>query len=215
MIEIFIKGGPIMWPLLLTSIVALTVVIERVVFILMEKGRRQPRVVRDIFKRLESGQVEQAIRAGEGSRDFVARTLVAALKERDSSFTNALLWQSSEELKRFNRGLTVLDTVITLSPLLGLLGTVMGMIHSFGLLGGAELDAPAAITGGIAEALIATAFGLAIAITALLPFNYLTSRLEDARREIEVAGNRLELLLLKHAADRDKEPAYARSDSVA
>jgi biopolymer transport protein ExbB len=148
-----------------------------------------------------------AIRVGEGTGDYVARVLVAALRERDTSFTNALLAQSSEELKRFNRGLTVLDTVITLAPLLGLLGTVTGMFNSFNLLGGTSLDAPAAITGGIAEALIATAFGLGIAITALIPYNYLNSRLEDARREIEIAGNRLELLLIKHAAEKSSATA--------
>jgi len=199
MIELFLKGGPIMWPLLLTSIVALTVVIERLVFIVVEKTHRQPRVVKEILRQMEQGDAAGAIQVGRQSPDFLARTLVAALRDRESSFTNALLAQSSEELRRFSRGLTVLDTVITLSPLLGLLGTVTGMIHSFALLGGAELDAPSAITGGIAEALIATAFGLGVAITALLPYNYLNARLEDARREIEVAGNRLELLLIKHA----------------
>jgi biopolymer transport protein ExbB len=202
MIELFIKGGPIMWPLLLTSIVALTMVLERLFFILMEKGRRQPRIVREIFRQLEHGDPQSAIRVGENTKDFVGRTLVAAIKERSSSFTNAFMAQSAEELRRFNRGLTVLDTVITLAPLLGLLGTVTGMIHSFGLLGGSELDAPSAITGGIAEALIATAFGLGIAITALLPYNYLNSLLEDARREIEVAGNQLELLLIKLSGDK-------------
>lgn len=109
----------------------------------------------------------------------------------------SLLAASSEELHHFSRGLTLLDTVITLAPLLGLLGTVVGMIHSFGLLGADELGAPTAITGGIAEALIATASGLAVAITALIPFNYLNSRLEEARHELEQAGNRLELLLLR------------------
>lgn len=72
----------------------------------------------------------------------------------------------------------------------------MGMIRSFGLIAG-ELDAPAAITGGIAEALIATAFGLLVAILALLPFNYLNARLEEARAELEEAGNRLEILLVR------------------
>jgi biopolymer transport protein ExbB len=197
-IELFLKGGPIMWPILAVSVVAVATVLERMVFLAAEKARRDPGTVRDIFSRIEHGDAGGAVRLGSGSRDFVARVLVAALTERDTSFTNALLAQSSEELRRFNRGLSVLDTVITLSPLLGLLGTVTGMIHSFGLLAG-ELDAPSAITGGIAEALIATAFGLGVAITALIPYNYLNARLEDARREIEVAGNRLELLLVKHS----------------
>ena len=198
LIEIFLKGGPIMWPLLLVSIAALATVLERIVFLATESSRRNARAMRDLFGRVEHGDHEGAVRIGRGSRDYVARVMTAALEERKSSFTNALLAASAEELKRFNRGLPLLDTVITLSPLLGLLGTVTGMIHSFGLIAG-ELDAPAAITGGIAEALIATAFGLGIAITALLPFNYLNARMEDARRELEVAGNRLELLLVKHA----------------
>jgi biopolymer transport protein ExbB len=200
LIQIFLKGGPVMWPLLLVSIVALATVLERLVFLATEKSRRNRRELRDVFARVERGDAEGAIRLGRGSRDYVARVMTAALQERNSSFTNALLAASAEELKRFNRGLPLLDTVITLSPLLGLLGTVVGMIHSFGLIAG-ELDAPAAITGGIAEALIATAFGLGIAITALLPFNYLNTKLEDARRELEVAGNKLELLLVKHAGE--------------
>jgi biopolymer transport protein ExbB len=71
------------------------------------------------------------------------------------------------------------------------------MIGAFGLLGDQQLDAPAAITGGIAEALIATAFGLSIAIVALLPFNFLNARLEERRHELEDAASRLELLLLR------------------
>ena len=71
------------------------------------------------------------------------------------------------------------------------------MIRSFGLLGDMSLDNPTVITGGIAEALIATAFGLIIAIIALIPFNYLNSRLEEARHEIEDASTHLELLLVK------------------
>ena len=90
----------------------------------------------------------------------------------------------------------MLDTIITLAPLLGLFGTVTGMIHAFGLIGG-ELDSPTAITGGVAEALIATAFGLGIAITALIPFNYLNARLEEARLEIQDAATHLELLISK------------------
>jgi biopolymer transport protein ExbB len=193
--ELFVKGGPIMWPLLVTSIVALTVVIERFFFIVRERLRRDPRVVQEILERVEKGDFAGAIRTGEPSKDFVARTLTYALTHRDKSIADALLRAAGQQLKQYNRGLSILDTVITLAPLLGLLGTVTGMIHSFGLLGGQEIEAPRAIAGGIAEALIATACGLAVAILALLPFNYLNAQLEGARNDIQDAAVHLELHL--------------------
>jgi biopolymer transport protein ExbB len=186
-----------MWPLLVLSLVALTVVFERVYFVLSERVRRDREAVRKILAFAEQGEFEQAERAGSRSRDFVARALTFALLHRDPSFSNALLQAAAEELHRYSRGLSVLDTTITLAPLLGLFGTVTGMIHAFGLLGTAELGAPTAITGGIAEALIATAFGLLIAIIALLPFNFLNSQLEQARHEIETTAAQLERLLLR------------------
>jgi biopolymer transport protein ExbB len=195
MLELFHKGGPIMWPLFLTSVISLAVVIERLFFIAGVRINRQPRVVENVLAQVEEGNIEAAVEAGEHSRDFVARTLVYGLKNRDKSFTNALLRAANKELKHFHYGLSVLDTVITLAPLLGLLSTVTGMIHAFGILGNRELDAPAVITGGIAEALIGTAFGLGIAVIALIPFNFLNARLEEARHEIEDASTHLELLL--------------------
>ncbi|HEV2693138.1 MAG TPA: MotA/TolQ/ExbB proton channel family protein [Verrucomicrobiae bacterium] len=195
MIKIFLNGGPIMWPLLVCSIVALATALERFFFIGRERTRRQPEVVEDVLKRVEHHDLDGAIKAGHGSRDFIVRVLTSALSHRAESFSSAVLRAANHELKQFNRGLAVLDTIITLAPLLGLLGTVTGMIHAFGLLGGRELDAPQAITGGIAQALTATAFGLGIAITALIPFNYLNSRLEEARHDIEDASTQLELHL--------------------
>lgn len=192
---LFQKGGPIMWPLLVTSIIAMSVVIERILFIIQERKRRRAYVVDKILSAVEEGDLGLAIEAGRDSEDFVARTLIYGLAHRESSFSNALLRAANLELKRFNQGIVVLDTIITLAPLLGLLGTVTGMIHAFSLLGGNELGAPTAITGGIAEALIATGFGLAIAIISLIPFNYLNSFAEEARHEIEDASTHLELLL--------------------
>jgi biopolymer transport protein ExbB len=196
MLEIFHKGGLIMWPLLLASVVSLGVAVERLIFIMRERSSRDADLVQKILVLTKNGDVEAAIEAGRGSRDFVARTLVQSLMHRSEPLSNALIAGAKEELKRFGLGLPVLDTIITLAPLLGLLGTVTGMIGAFGLLGGKELDAPSAITGGIAEALIATAFGLSIAIVSLIPFNYLNTRLEEARHEIEDACNKLELFLL-------------------
>ncbi len=204
-----------MWPLLATSIITLGVVIDRLWFIFQERRSRQPQVVDAILETLEAGLTDSAVAVGAGSTDFVARTLTYALAHRDTSLSQAILRAASLELKRFSRGLPVLDTVITLAPLLGLLGTVTGMIHSFGLLGNSELSAPTAITGGIAEALIATAFGLGIAIAALLPFNYLNARQEEARHEIEDATAQLELLLVKCAGGscllRGIEPAQVQA----
>jgi biopolymer transport protein ExbB len=197
MIEIFLKGGPVMWPLLAVSLVAVTVVFERLFFTLRERLRREPAAVTRIFAAAERGDLAAACTAGAATRDFVARVLTYALEHREVSFGNALLEASSLELQRFNRGISVLDTMVTLAPLMGLFGTVTGMIRAFGLLGASELGAPTAITGGIAEALIATAFGLLIAMIALLPFNFLNSRLEAARQDIENAAAHLELLLLK------------------
>jgi biopolymer transport protein ExbB len=202
MINLFMRGGPVMWPLLATSLVTVAVVVERLLFLLSERSRRDPPSVENTFQLAEAGKIDAAAQAAASSRDFVARVLAFGLQHRDTSFSNALLRAANRELKRFNRGLSTLDTVITLAPLLGLLGTVTGMIHAFGLLGNQELSAPAAITGGIAQALIATAFGLGIAILALIPFNYLNARQEEARLEIEDAASQLELLL---ASQRGKE----------
>lgn len=198
-LSIFLKGGPIMVPILIVSLLVMATVIERVIFLIRYQRDRSPQTVREIFASVEHGRPDEAIRVGEKSSDSVASVVTAALRERDTSYTSALLSASSRELKKFNRGLPLLDTAITIAPLLGLLGTVMGMIRSFGLIAG-ELDAPAAITGGIAEALIATAFGLLVAIMALLPFNYLNARMEEARAEMEEAGNRLEILLIRRSS---------------
>lgn len=186
-----------MWPILVASLAAMTVIIERIAFLIRERRSRCPETVGRIFSEVERGNIEEAIQAGEGCNDFVAVTLVHGLRHRHKAFSNALLQAANKELKRFNRGLPLLDTIITLAPLLGLLGTVAGMIQAFGLLGGKELESPTVITGGIAEALIATAYGLLTAIVALIPFNYLNARLEEARHEIEDATTHLELLLLK------------------
>jgi biopolymer transport protein ExbB len=194
LIHIFVQGGPIMWPLLLCSVLALGVVVERVVFLLGLKRRRDPRAMESFFAAAGRGDTDGAIRIGNESKFYVLRTLAYALSHRETSLANALLYAQAEELKRFRRGIPILDTVITLAPLLGLLGTVTGMMASFALIGG-DLSAPGAITGGIAEALIATAFGLGIAITSLIPFNILNTRLEEARAEIESAATQLELLL--------------------
>lgn len=199
MLELFFKGGPIMWPILLLSIVALGVVIERVVFLVQEIRSRDRASVHHIFQLVEHGKLDEATKAADGSPDMVARVLISGLEHRSTSLSDAMLEGASAELDRYNRGLVALDTAVTLGPLLGLLGTVTGMMNAFSVVGGADLAGrQAAITGGIAECLIAVTFGLGVAIVAIIPLNYLNARMEKARRELESAMTRLELLVAKH-----------------
>lgn len=195
MLELFIKGGPIMWPLLLLSVAALAVVMERIKFLFVEASSRSLQDLHTIRELVSEGKIEKAGQVGRASKDLVARTLGEGLQAADRCFVGAVSCAAESELDRFERGIPLLDTAVTLAPLLGLLGTVTGMIRSFGLLGAAELDAPVAITGGIAEALIATAFGLGIAISALLPLNLLRAKKDRLAREIEDAASRMEIAL--------------------
>ena len=220
-IRTFIHGGPIMWPLLFAAIVAAVVSLERSLFIVSEKRRQNPAQVEQIFTLVESGNQPAAIQVANASTDFVARVLGFALANANLSISQAISKASALELKRFSRGLPILDTIITAAPLLGLLGTVTGMMNTFSMMGGDELGAPAAITGGIAEGLIATAFGLLVAITCLFPNNYLNARIESAQHEMEDAGRRLELMLMaekaferashSHGGDHGNPPPPPRS----
>jgi biopolymer transport protein ExbB len=198
--ELFKHGGYIMWPILLVSFLMITVAVERVIFIFRENGRRQPDLVDKMLERVEANDVNGAVEMGKKSNDFVARILVYALTHKEHSLGNAFTRAANQEMQRFSQGLPTLDTCITAAPLLGLLGTVTGMMSTFGALGegGGDIAANAGkITGGVAEALIATACGLVVAVTGLLPFNYLNARLEEARHEVEDASNSLEIIIKK------------------
>lgn len=202
MFEWFFRGGPIMWPLLLTSIISLSIVIERFLFFASEAKKRRPDVIEKIFAYVKTERFEQAIKEGLESEDFLANILAYGLTHRETSFSNAVTRVANRELKRYSRGLPILDVIVTLAPLLGLLGTVIGMISAFGLLGQRNLETPLVITGGIAQALIATACGLGIAIMALIPSYYLNTLVEQTRHEIEDVSTRLELLLIRLNRER-------------
>lgn len=202
MIDWFIRGGPIMWPILLLSIVTLGVVIERLGFLAAQLRRRSPATVRHIFRQVEQGKLAEAENMGKQSDDSVSRVLTAGLAHRYISYTDAMMEEANSELDKYVRGLVVLDTAVTLGPLLGLLGTVIGMMGAFGLVGTETLAGKAeAITGGVAESLITVSFGLAVAIVAIIPLNFLNSQVDKVRRELESAMTRMELLLKGNSDD--------------
>ena len=197
--EFFIHGGYIMWPIIVLSFVIVTVVIERVIFTLRESINRDRESVDKLLERVEAGDFEGAINIGKKSKDFLARILVYSLTHRDTSMANAFARASNQEMQRYNQGMPTLDTIVTAAPYVGLLGTVTGMMATFAALGeGGDIGANAgAITGGVGEALIATACGLAVAIFGLFPFNYMNAKIAQAKHDISDASNALELIMSK------------------
>src|SRR5882757_4196689 len=198
MMDLFMAGRQIMWPILLLSFIGISVVVECLLIVMRENAAREPEVVEKMLESVERRDIDGALAIGRKSKDFIARILVYSLSNKEFSLSNAFVRASGQELARFSQGMATLDTVITAAPMLGLLGTVTGMMRTFGALGGGNLaSAAGTITGGVAEALIATACGLLIAIMSLLPFNYLNARTDQAKQEVADASHALEILIKK------------------
>ena len=209
-IDNFRKGGPIMWPILIVSIIGLTVVIERIFWWGGRWFRRDPKRIEKVFTAIEVGDVAEASRLSRDSRDPVLRMMWNGLNHQHASLQGALQVAAGIEIKRAGRFLVVMDTLVTLAPLLGLLGTITGLMKSFASLGNEEI-AIVSVTGGIAEALIATACGLGIAIFALIPFNFFTSRVSNLEFELQTAATNLEVMLeANNKAKREAEMSSAR-----
>lgn len=198
-VKTFIQGGPIMWPILITAIIATAVVIERTLWWIRERARQRPNQLESVLEKIENGEVETASKIARDSSDARLRVIYHGLNHYHSSLPGALQMAAGVEVERAERFIGVLDTIVTLAPLLGLLGTVTGIMHSFNFVGSEELAATK-VSGGIAEALIATAAGLSIAILCLIPLNYFSRRLEKLRFELETIGTNIELMVEKARA---------------
>lgn len=191
-LAVLIQGGPVMVPLLLSSLISLTVILERWRF---WRRLRREEVTATILADVADGQLARALKVAQESSHPMARVLHAGLAYRRHAPGLAMEAAAQAELQRAKAYLGILDTIITLAPLLGLLGTITGMISAFGIVSATGLGQPNAITGGIAEALIATATGLFVAIMTLLPYNYFRARVEHFTERMEEQATRLELLL--------------------
>jgi biopolymer transport protein ExbB len=158
------RGGPLMWPLLVLSVIAVSIAIERTVFWVRLNGRKGSATYSETLTALRTGQRIEPLRS-----PFVA--LARRMQAEGASLDESSAVASCEEVRPvFDRGLTILSTIITAAPMLGILGTVLGIIESFELLGGdSSISDPTQVSGGIAEALITTAAGLVVALVALFP----------------------------------------------
>jgi biopolymer transport protein ExbB len=200
MFDAFQRGGPVMWPLLATSLAALTFIIERAIFWARVRAGRDAALAARFLELAEQARYGQAAREARGSRDYVIGVLHSGLVHRNYSASGALQAAAADAYQRMRRFLSVLDTVVTVAPLLGILGTVTGIINCFNLMGEAGVANPAAATKGLAQALITTAAGLIIAIPALLAYNFFSRRAERAAAEMETSASCLEICLARNAA---------------
>ena len=197
MISLFIKGGPVMYALLACSIITTTVIIERVLFWIREDLHRDRALVYNILELSRKGDWEAIRQQVMGSKDYVIRILIAGILHKDFSMTKAMESAAADQVKRMRRYLYILDTMVTIAPLLGIFGTVTGVMTSFEALGISGIERPFAVTAGIAEVLICTASGLAIAIPSVFFYNYFNSKTEAAVVTIEKYATSLEIVYEK------------------
>lgn len=183
-----------MWVLLTFSIVALAFIIERFIALRRAKINVNEFLAKIRKALMVNHSVRDAVKICEQYQGPVASIMKAGLlkygqpkEEVEKTIENAALY----EMGRLERGLVVLATVANVAPLLGFLGTVTGMIKSFDALQEAGLSDPGLVAGGISEALITTASGLAVAIPVQIAYNYFMSRINRFVRDIETAANML------------------------
>ena len=189
-LDYFVKGGPVMYPLLLCSVAAIAISVERYLFFRKEDSGRD-------FTKMFCEYVEQdnwidAKKLADNTQGEIAKlaTIVMARHGRFERLENFVSVRAERALDKFDNRLNYLNVIVTLAPVLGLLGTVTGMIGSFNNFS-QRLDNPLAVTAGIGEALITTVFGLCISIIAICMYAYFNRRLTTIALNVEEVANTL------------------------
>ena len=193
-VEIFNDGGPVMWPLLAFSLLAVIFIIERFFALRRAKVNVNEFLAKTRKELIVNRSVKSAIKVCEDYRGPVASILKAGLlkygqprEDVEKTIENAALY----EMGRLEKNLVWLASIANVAPLLGFFGTVAGMIKSFDALAEAGLSNPGLVASGISEALITTAAGLFVAIPAQLAYNFFMSRINKFVRDIETSSNML------------------------
>jgi len=185
--EIVRAGGPLMWPIILCSITAAAIILERL-WTLQDKRVLPRELPQKVWQLIESNQVNDKVIAALEQNSPLGRLLATGLANRHRP--REMLMERLEDTGRhvvheLERFLNTLGTIAGVSPLLGLLGTVTGIIRAFNAIQAGGMGDPRALSGGIAEALIATAAGLCVAIPALISYRYLRGRVDGIVVEME------------------------------
>lgn len=203
--ELVENGGPVMYPLLVCSLIVVIVIFERGLFWLALAKNRDRKLQDELLTLAETGQWQVIKDKTRGSQDHVIRMLNVGILHRDFDMGKAMEAEAQQVSRKMAQFMTVLDTMITVTPLMGILGTVIGIISSFKMLGAGGLADPKLVTGGIAQALITTATGLSISIATVFPYNYFRSCISRAGHVMEKYGTSLEVVYEKLGRQRHKD----------
>jgi biopolymer transport protein ExbB len=188
MIDFLAKGGILVVPILLCSMVALAIFLERLIhFSRVRIGDFG--LVKNVARHVRNGQLDQAIELARGSESPMARILANALEVIDNdreTFETVVVHSTGGEVRELSRYLQMLATIGSIAPLLGLLGTVIGMIKAFMVIQqmGGKVNA-AVLAGGIWEAMLTTALGLAVALPTMVAYSYLVSRVDNYEAQLQ------------------------------
>ncbi len=213
LMDYFIDGGPVMWPILFSFLAAVSVIAERILWWAGHTGRSSSLRLTKIYRMISDGRFAEAHKESNEPSDPFLSTVNEGLKNAHSSLTGAMQLRASDELEQAGKRLWILGTFITLAPLLGLIGTVIGIMQSFSFLGMGELTAEG-VSGGITKALITTACGMGIAIACLLPYNYFNKRLSQLRSQLERTINHVELIVESGKHHGHDLEAFSRSLAI-
>jgi biopolymer transport protein ExbB len=190
--ELVRAGGPFMWPIILCSIIAAAIVFERL-WTLQERRVLPPDLTRRVWQLVESGQVNEKVIAALEQNSPMGRLLAVGLQHHHRA--REILRERLEDAGRhivhdLERFLNTLGTIAGISPLLGLLGTVMGIIKSFNAISVGGMGDPRLLSAGISEALVCTAAGLCVAIPSLICYRYLRGRVDRILVQMEKDATR-------------------------
>jgi biopolymer transport protein ExbB len=185
--EVFQAGGPFMWAISLCAIVMLGIVAERF-WTLQQRRVMPPDLTRRIWTLVENGQVNDKVLAALEVNSPLGKILATGLQHRHRP--REVMMERLEDAGRhvaheLDRYLNTLGTIAGVAPLLGLLGTVTGIIKAFNVIYSGGLGDPRALSGGISEALLTTAYGLMVAIPSYVAYRYLRGRVDATVVQIE------------------------------
>ena len=208
MIQFFQKGGPVMYPLLLCSFIAAALIIEHLLFWRQQNRYLDLKEIGRFLEFLRHGHIKEMFRLGEETQNPVIQTLVSSLSHGDKVLHDALELELDNAIEKTQRRLVGLDTVITLAPLLGIFGTVTGIINSFNFLGASTATNPQEVSAGVAEALITTAAGLAIAMPSIVFYNFFVAQTDRFAFRLEKYAREFEILYSKYQQKQPLDTSY-------